>query len=500
MRLTNRLSLLFLTALAIVLAGFSLTLYFLVSAHLYEQLDERLHAATKALVAAVEVHPQDVQWEPLERRITVGEDAAADQPRWTLYDLSGALKDRSFNMAPEMHGAAPRAGWRVLVRQMRAGNFAAVAINGKENAYWAETFADSPIGDATTASLPDDRTFLSDGLVITVALSEAPVLAMLQWLALALAVVSAAIWAAAALWGRWLCQRALRPISQMALSARSIRSEVRPPRMLDVPHTRDELEDLGQAFNELLADLRESLERQRRFTGDASHQLRTPLTALLASVDVALRHERSSEEYQRVLKTVSRRGGQLRQIIESLLFLARADGSAMLGTPERIELNGWCETWLDSWAEHSRRADISFRASPELAVTMAHPGLLGQVLDNLLDNACKYSEPGTPIGVAVEVTPSHIGVTVSDAGCGIAADQQAKIFEPFFRATEACWHGTAGIGLGLSVVQRLVAILGARVEVISEPGKGSCFKVLLPSDKEFAKEEERVNGETAKAG
>src|SRR5262249_23052587 len=256
----------------------------------------------------------------------------------------------------------------------------------------------------------------------TVAVSEAPASGMLRWLALATAGVSAAAWISAAVWGRWLCRRALRPIVQMAASARSIRGEPEPVRLLGVPSTRDEVQGLGRAFNELLTDLHESLERQRRFTGDASHQLRTPLTAMLASVDVALRHDRSRDEYQRVLEVVRRRGGQLRQIIESLLFLARAGGATPLGPPERFDLNDWCQSWLDAWAEHARAGDFSFRASGGPAVTITHPALLGQVLDNLLDNACKYSEPRTPIGVSVEATPDHACLTVSDAGCGIASD------------------------------------------------------------------------------
>lgn len=498
MNLTNRLSLFFLAALAVVLAGFSLALFLLVRMHLYAQFDERLDAAMKALVAAVEVHPHDVQWEPLERRIIVGEDSAADQPRWALHDLSGRLKDRSPNLAADSNsGASEMHGWRVLDRRMRAGSFTAEAIDGKEKSSWVRSLAESPLGDASTVQLPEDRTFDSDGLVLTVAVSDGPVLATLHRLAFVLASVSATIWITAALWGRWLCRRALLPISQMAASARSIRQEAEPTQMLDVPSTRDELADLGQAFNELLTDLRESLERQRRFTGDASHQLRTPLTAMLASVEVVLRHDRTSAEYQRVLEIVQRRGGQLRQIIESLLFLARSDGTTLLGTPERIDLNDWCQSWLDAWAEHPRGGDLTFRPSLGSAVTSTHPALLGQVLDNLLDNACKYSEPGTPIGVSVEAMPDHASITVSDSGCGIAADQQALIFEPFFRTTEARWQGKMGVGLGLAVVKRLVGVLGAKVEIMGEPGKGSRFKILLPTEKEYSQLPEGQQSEAA---
>jgi signal transduction histidine kinase len=219
---------------------------------------------------------------------------------------------------------------------------------------------------------------------------------------------------------------------------------------------------------------------------------------MLASVEVVLRQDRSPGEYRRVLEVVRRRGGQLRQVIESLLFLARADGAALPGPPERIDLNGWCRTWLDAWGEHPRAGDFTFRPSPGVAVTTTHPALLGQVLDNLLDNACKYSEPGTPIGVAVDTTPQHATLTVSDAGCGIAEDQQALIFEPFYRSSATRWQGKPGVGLGLAVVQRLSAILGAKVEVMSQPDKGSRFTILLPADEERTRlEDGRLNQEVA---
>jgi signal transduction histidine kinase len=495
MSLTNRLSLFFLAALALVLVGFSAALFHLAQWHLRAQLNDRLDATMTSLVAAVEIHPGDVQGEPLERRIVFGEDPAPDEPRWTLHDLAGRLKDRSHNLTsrPDSGGIHDH-GWRVQIRRLRAGHFTPEAVDGTGEAVWVGSLAETAIEKARETPLPEDRTFESDGMVITVAASEAPVVWMLQRLALVLATVSATIWIAAALSSRWFCSRVLRPVSRMATSARLIREEPETQQMLDVPSTGDELEDLGQAFNALLANLRESLERQRRFTGDASHQLRTPLTAMLASVEVALRHERSSSEYQRVLETVRRRGGQLHQIIESLLFLARADGASLLGDPEQMDVNDWCQTWLENWSDHPRAGDIAFRGSQASAEATTHPGLLGQVLDSLLDNACKYSEPGTPITVDVEARPNHVGIIVSDCGYGIAEDQQARIFEPFFRTKEVQWQGKNGIGLGLAIVKRLAVILGAKVEVLSESGRGSRFAIILRAEANSAAQE-KLRGE-----
>lgn len=483
MSLTNRVSLFFLTALGLVLAGFSAALYLLAGRYLHAQADHRLDTAMQTLVAAIEVHPGDVEWEPLERHISMGGDPGPDQLRWAVHDLNGKLLDCSPNLGKPAEGSEPATGlgWRVLTRRVRAGSFATEPLGDGATPRTGALLRDFPGGEVPGAvRLPHDRTYHGDGVVLTVAVADAPVAAELRHLALAMGLVSGAIWLTAAFWGRLLCRRALHPITRMAASARSVRRTAADGSLLDVAPSRDELEDLGRAFNDLLADLRASLDRQHRFTGDASHQLRTPLTAMLASVEVALRQVRSPAEYQRVLGVVQRRGVQLRQIIESLLFLARAESDCHLPDTETLDLAEWCRSWLDSWADHARARDLVVEAGGNPAPVRVNPALLGQVLDNLLDNACKYSAAGSPVVVAVEVTGAEAAMVVSDRGCGITPEELPLICEPFFRSAQSRWTGAQGVGLGLTVARRLIALLDGRLDVESEPGRGSRFKVVFP--------------------
>lgn len=486
MSITNRLSLFFLAALGLALAGFSLTLYLLADRHLHQQTDHRLDAAMQTLVAAIEVHPNDVEWEPLERRVTMGEDAALDQVRWTVHDLRGRLVDCSLNWEGTGESKAEM-GWELRVRQIRAGKFEAEPVEGRTELV-AGPLRDGFTGEQLpgTVALPRDRSYHGDGLVLTVAVSREPVWATLRQLATALVGVSLVMWLTAAVWGRWLCRRALRPIAEMAASARSIRQHPDAGAFLDVSPSGDELEDLGRAFNELLAGLRESLERQRRFTGDASHQLRTPLTAMLGQVEVALRKERTPEEYQRVLTILRQRGEQLHRIIESLLFLARAEAEAPVPNIVVFDLGEWCHSWLEGWQQHPRTADIELRGGTRPVWARTQPALLGQVLDNLLDNACKYSEAGTPVVIAVEGREGEAVLSVTDRGCGIEADEQALIMQPFYRSRDARRLGKPGLGLGLTVAERLVSLMRGRLEVSSESGQGSTFRVILPAPGEDA--------------
>src|SRR5205823_5591551 len=140
--------------------------------------------------------------------------------------------------------------------------------------------------------------------------------------------ISGGLWLLAAFLGRWLSRRALVPVTSMARAARAIDPSDLNQRLPD-PGSRDEVHDLAASFNDLLSRYQEAFARQARFTGDASHQLRTPLTAILGEVEVALRRERSIEDLRAALQKVKGRAAHLGQIVEMLLFLARADAEAI---------------------------------------------------------------------------------------------------------------------------------------------------------------------------
>ena len=242
----------------------------------------------------------------------------------------------------------------------------------------------------------------SDGkssLILAAGAPSEPMEASLRNVALTLAGLSVGIWLLAAFVGRSLCNRALLPVTRMAKAACAMTAVDRDQR-LPSPATGDELDALANSFNGLLDRLHEEFERQKRFTGDASHQLRTPLTALLGQLEVARRRERSVAEYQRVLDDVHGEAVKLCQIVEALLFMARAETEAGRPDLQPLELVSWVHDHLGEWAGHPRSADL--REEIELdapAWVRVHSPLLGQLLDNLLDNACKYSAPGTPIVV-----------------------------------------------------------------------------------------------------
>jgi len=482
MSLATRLSAFFLLALALVLAGFSGALHLLARNYLVRQLDERLENALDTLEASVDIEPGGLEWEPADRRLTLGVDHGPTAVRWAVRDGSGTMVDHSANAtagdfpsgwepkvwptgSPEATAFATVPGWRLAARRLE---LAELLRQGRGH--------------------PDDEPGYEvqyPALVLVVGLVPSPVQATLRWLGLTLLGLSAVVWLSAAAAGRWLSLRAIAPLRRMARAATAMTAADLGQR-LPAPGTRDELDELGRAFNDLLERLHEAFvrqsdahDRQRRFAGDASHQLRTPVAALLGQVQVALRRDRSPEEYRRFLARVQSEGTRLRQIIESLLLLAQPEIAQP--EPEDVNLSEWVPDHLRNWSSHARASDLTAEVPGGLPlVVRAHPPWLAQLVDNLVDNACKYSRSGTPIVVSAWRENGSVALGVRDRGCGLAAADRPRVFEPFFRADRARQDGQAGVGLGLAVAQRIAAAAGGTLVVESEPGAGSVFVLRLP--------------------
>jgi signal transduction histidine kinase len=476
--LTTRLSLFLLVTLALVLAGFSLALYFLASFHLHGQAEERLEASLNTLVAAVDVGRYGLEWQPSERHLDVGPAALGDQVIWQLSDEHGHIVDRSSQ--PGAHAVLAEAA-----KAMDATQPSALRLDCQGERWLFSRRWIHPKVPKHSQTLPKQGGDDDDGdryaaLAVTAGLSLDPVYATLNKLLATLVGLSLSVWLIALFLGRAVCRRALRPVTVMAMTAQEMNVGDLSNR-IPTASTGDELNDLGRAFNLLLDRLQESVERQQRFASDASHQLRTPLAVILGQIEVALRRPRPVEEYQRVLTTVQHKAGHLRRIVESLLFLARADSDARLGDLETVNLSACLADHLRTWSEHERAGDIVLEdAETRPSFVEVQPALLCELVNILIDNACKYSAQGTPITLQLHRDGEAAWLTVTDRGCGISATDLPHAFEPFFRAGEARQGGPAGIGLGLSIANRLARAFGGSLDATSQVGHGSCFRLRLP--------------------
>jgi signal transduction histidine kinase len=481
MSLTGRLSALLLAALGLVLLGFSTALYVSALFYLNRQVSDRLSSALAVLAAAAEIHPEGVEWEPQERVLPLGQESGAERLRWMVFNEQGHRIDHSRNLADLDLTAAWVPGGAGLPARLVDRRGRPWRISQRWIRPTAPPASGSRVETIARPTDPEPGATFEPSLMLTVAAPLGPMEATLAALAWFLVALSAGILLAAAFFCRRLARRALAPLARMATSARGL-DATDPGWCLDEAGTGDELDDLGRAFNDLLARLHGAFERQRRFSADASHQLRTPLAVLIGQIEVALRHDRPGDEYRRVLNSALGRAVQLRQIVEALLFLGQADGEAQLPGGEPLDLGQWVAEYLASRPANGLAADVVVRAGagsgPRVIV---HPVLLCQLLENLLDNAQKYGPPDTPILVDTLCKDGWAILAVEDAGPGIPPEEVSRVFERFYRSAQARRQGRPGAGLGLAVVERIAVAFGGSVAIQSQPERPCRIEVRFPS-------------------
>jgi signal transduction histidine kinase len=468
MSLVTRVSVAFLVALGLALGGFSASLYYVARLRLRLALDQELEATLDRFPDRPEGQSGRVTWAIYDEAGQRVESALGDG---RLMVLDGRdLGPLAVDVATTIEGP-DGLRWRVLARKIGGGR----PLRGPPEAGRGERRPRPPGRDERKGGGPGRE---RPSRVLAAWASLEPVEAEIRWLAGMLPLISLGLWTLAAAIGRHFARRALAPLTLMAESACTMPFD---EGRLPSPGTRDELEDFARSFNGLLDRLHVALERQRQFTGQASHQLRTPLAALIAALEVARRRPRTVEEHERVLERLHEDAVRLWRVVEALLFLARADAEAELPDPERLDLTAWAADHLRAWSGHERVADLRFEQPDGGPLwTRAHRPLLGQLLDNLLENACKYSRPGTPIIVRAWSEPDAVALSVEDRGCSIPARDLPHVFEPFYRAESARRLGRAGVGLGLAVARRIAASHCGTITAESEPGRGSRFVVRLP--------------------
>ncbi len=473
MSLTNRLLTYLLSLLAVVLAGFSLGIYMLVDHYLEREGRERLSAAMSTLVGSLDIELDSVEWEPADRNLSLPHGPLGEDVFWIITDIDGRVIDRARSSSEaaslEQIADAPAEqapaesiqyfnGWHYLQRRI-------VAAAAVVNVHRPRTQEEIEKGEYPA-------------LVITAGIPQANIERTTRTLAAALAGLSIALWAACFAVGKHICRRALQPVIRMADAAKAMSPDDLRQRLPPVP-SGDELQVMHAAFNGLLDRLEVSFQQQRRFTGDASHQLRTPLTIIQGQAEVALRRERSPAEYAEVLQTIRQQAARLHELVENLLFLARPHSDSNAPTLEPIHLAAWLDNVERSWQDSPRAADIHFQNADHTLLAEAHSGMLTEILNNLLDNALKYSAPGDAVTVRVRQSGDSVAIAVEDQGIGMTDDDLKHLFQPFFRSEAARRQRTTGVGLGLSIVNRLAAAMNARVEVETRESQGSTFTLWL---------------------
>ncbi len=300
-----------------------------------------------------------------------------------------------------------------------------------------------------------------------------------RFLVISLAVLPVALLLAGS--GGWLlARRALKPVDKMTATADRISAEALSDR-LDETGTGDELDRLAKTLNRMLERLNITFDQMRRFSGDASHELQTPLTILKGELEVALRSPRSPEEYQGILKSALEEINSIAQLVDGLLLLARADAGVLRMDHKPVNLGQLVEDVYGraQVLAEARNVQLNLEKSVPIVIQGDYERLR-RLLLNLVDNGIKYTPTGGCVTLSVQLEDENACLIVSDTGIGIPPEEQKSVFQPFFRADKARAIGEEGVGLGLCIAKSISEAHHGAIELKSSPGEGSIFRVLLP--------------------
>lgn len=285
--------------------------------------------------------------------------------------------------------------------------------------------------------------------------------------------------------GYTLASVSLRPVDAMRQQAEQI-SEHNLHERLPVSRPADELARLSITFNALLDRVEEAFDQRRRFTADASHELRTPVAVIIGESELALADERSATAYQHALRVIHGEARRLSHIVGDLFLLARADASEQPLTPLPMFVEEVVGDCVDAMATIARAKGVTLHFSPMSEVPYAADEvLLKRAVMNLLDNALKYTPAGGDVFAEAEPTVGGgVRIEVRDTGPGIPAADRARIFERFFRVgSDGRRPGLAdgsGAGLGLPIARWIARSHGGDLQLTRSGEGGSTFAIVLP--------------------
>ena len=402
-------------------------------------MDSRLTGAAQALAERIMVSNGLLEIE-INAADSVGVPVDGDEGYYAVYDAEGQLLYATSATVPEVLLPSPplrsRQGYREAVL---AGHSAAVVVVGQ-----------------SLQTLYGDVRRLATSLSIASLAGAA--------LALPLAVRL-----------RRQLDRSIRQIDQTARSLAPGK-----PTRIDVHRVSDEFVGVAGALNGAFDRLDEAVARERQLTSDASHELRTPATTLLAESRWALARPRDADAYRRSLEVCARQGARMKDLVESLLTLARLEGGTLPPAADRVELRPLVEDTLAELQPLASRNRIALSVEGH-AVVRADAVQMRILLSNLLSNAIRYNRPEGEVWVAMRADDGQVVLCVTDTGPGLDPAFAARAFERFWRADSARSTRDGGSGLGLAISKAIVDAHAGRISVARTDGQGTTFRVELPS-------------------
>jgi heavy metal sensor kinase len=307
----------------------------------------------------------------------------------------------------------------------------------------------------------------------------APDLAAMRRLALWLVAAGSAVLVLGLAGGWWLASRAIRPIEDISSTALKIAGGDLSQR-INAADTESELGRLAGILNSTFARLEAAFAHQSRFTSDASHELRTPVSVILSQAQTALSRERTGSEYREALEACQRAATRMRRLTESLLELARLDAGQEPMKHERFDLARVARECVELVRPLAAERGLRVECELPSVECVGDPERIGQVATNLLSNAIHFNREHGEVRIATHADNGTALLTVTDTGAGIPDEDLPHIFERFYRVDKSRSRVQGRTGLGLAICKAIVDAHSGTLDVLSQPGKGSIFTIKLP--------------------
>jgi heavy metal sensor kinase len=280
--------------------------------------------------------------------------------------------------------------------------------------------------------------------------------------------------------GAFLAFRALRPIRHLISAARSVgpgRMDARVPS----PQTGDELDELATLFNGMLEKIETLINGMRDSLDNVAHDLRTPITRFRGTAEMALQSDQNLGICQEALADCIEESERMLTMLDTLMDISEAETGVMKLDLKRVNVSALIEGVVElyRYVAEDKGIIVRSKSSKDLSLT-ADPNRMRQILANLLDNAIKYTPSGGRIDIEAHQGEEKIVILVKDTGIGIQPEELPRIWDRLYRCDQS--RSQKGLGLGLSLVKAVVQAHKGQIEVFSEPGKGSTFKIYLPTE------------------
>ncbi len=280
---------------------------------------------------------------------------------------------------------------------------------------------------------------------------------------------------------RLIAGKSIRPIEKVIATAEKM-TQVNLHQRISLPLNHDELYRLSATINALLDRMQDAFQREKQFTADASHELKTPLAVVKGTLEVLVRKPREQEHYETRIQFCLKELDRMSRLIDQLLMLARFESNRINPHINTVKLSDALENIMVRMRPIALEKAISFNVVGIRETNVAaDPSMLEIILENILSNAIKYSPSGSTVTIHVESKERTIMCSISDQGIGIPEEKLHSVFERFYRVDESRSSSTGGFGLGLSIVKRLADLQKIKVSVNSIKDKGTTFGLTFPT-------------------